>query len=110
MCDVALPEVFLQRWRTARKLNRCTVCAETIRPGDHYHHTTGRWEGAWRSFKHCCRCWALYRAADRLTEGGAALGLDCGENWDDPPDAVAALAFLTRDEAQNGRLYDDESR
>lgn len=103
MCDdvdIETPTVFLERWRRARKPNACTVCREPIRPGERYHHSTGLWDGVWMSFKHCARCWLLFCLTSERTGGDADLGLDCGEVWDDPPEGVAALAFLTPGEAQ----------
>lgn len=84
--------------RTARKEHRCCACAESIRPGDRYHFISGVWQDSGpESFKHCARCWAMYRAADRHSRendgDGAMITLDCGEVWEEPPEHIAALAF-----------------
>jgi hypothetical protein len=105
--DEGAPEAWSERWRRARKEHRCCACRETIRAGDRYHYVSGIWEGGPASFKHCARCWAMFAELTERTRWGdsVALQLDCGQSWEDvftdaPPDEIAALAFLTPDEAQ----------
>lgn len=76
------------------------VCLVPIPPGARYHFYASRWDDSWTAFKHCARCWFLYLAADVYTEGEAALLLNCDEPWEEPPESVAALAFLSANEAQ----------
>ncbi len=47
---------------------------------------------------------------NRRAEGEADLLLGCGEVWEDPPEDVASLAFLTSDEAQALALDADRGR
>ena len=87
-------------WRRARKAHDCCSCKEGIRPGELYHYTSQLFDGSWDSWKHCARCYAICKA---LWDSGAETieyELNCGEIWEDPPPAVARLAFLTRTEAQ----------
>ena len=102
MCDGDPADAASDRWRKARKPHRCCACGETIRPGDHYHFTSGVWDGYPDSFKHCARCYRIWeKVLDRADHGDAVrYDLGCDEEWRDPPDDVAALAFMTADEAQ----------
>lgn len=104
MCDafggLDSPAPWTEAIRRARKPHPCDVCAETIRPGERYHFSSGCWDGNWNAYRHCLRCWRMFEIVNRRAEGEADLLLDCGEVWDDPPDEVAALAFLTANEIQ----------
>lgn len=105
MCDYddEGSDVWNEKRRKARREHRCYACQETIRVGDIYQHTTSLYEGSWDTWRHCLRCVAMLDAlAARDLHGtmAIALGLDCGEVWDDPPPEVAALAFLTKAEIQ----------
>ncbi len=91
--------------RRARKEHRCYACRETIRRGDKYRETSQLWDGSWSRFRHCLRCWAICEALWAKTDGGfIEYGLDCGEKWVDnfgeQPPEVAALAFMSPDDAQ----------
>jgi hypothetical protein len=107
MCDLHSdrPSCWSETWRRARKPHRCRACDETIRRGDRYHYSSGVWDGRPDSFAHCARCWAIYLALQAELEPGEGidLDLDCGETWqsafgEEPPEAVARLAFLLPDE------------
>ena len=107
MCDYGeTPSAWSEEWRRARKEHRCCACGETIRPGDRYHYLSGIWDKSPSVYKHCARCWHLYRLLqdrDLEGDGGIVLTLDCGELWRDnfnPDTEPAELAFLTREEAQ----------
>lgn len=81
------------------------ACSETIEPGQRYRYSSGVWEGTPGSFKHCARCWHLYTELCDRSHDDVAIMLDCGETWESsfgeaPPSDIAALAFLTSDEAQ----------
>lgn len=94
-------------WRRARKEHRCSACREIILRGDRYWYHTGLLEGDVETTKHCARCHLLF---DHLMETsgsgeGPDLFLDCGHTYEEthgeaPPDGIAALAFMTRAEAQ----------
>ena len=105
MCDYdgEHPEFESRTWRTARKQHTCCACAETVRPGDRYHITAGRWDGQMETYKHCARCWGVCEALWKEGSSWIDFHLNCGETWEsafeeDPPAEVAALAFaLPRD-------------
>ena len=103
MCDYDCEEsVALEYvWRKARKEHRCYACWRLIHPGDSYHRSAQVFEGKVLGFAHCPRCWAIMEA---LFESGVDVvqwDLNCGETWENPPDDVAALAFMTAEEAQS---------
>jgi hypothetical protein len=89
----------------ARKEHRCFACKEAIRPGDRYRKVIQIYDGEFEIFKHCLRCWRLMNA---ILDAGAETvqwDLNCGTSWEKAferpiPDEVAALAFMTPDEAQ----------
>lgn len=100
------PAVETRVWRKARKEHQCIACRETIRKGDRYHYWTQLWEGSWgKPIRHCARCYAICKALWKVTNGeGIEVELNCGELWDDnfgePPEEVARLAFMSADDAQ----------
>lgn len=103
MCDERSesPSVWSEKWRTSKKTHRCRVCGETIQPGHRYHYLSGIWDGRPDEFKHCARCWEIFSCLIAETDADAVqLDLDCGEVWNDPPENVAALAFMIPSEAQ----------
>lgn len=93
--------------RRARKEHRCGACHEPIRRGDVYVVTTIGSYGSIETVKHCLRCSAIAHA---LWDAGVEMidmHLNCGHTWEDNedievplPESVAALAFMTADEAQ----------
>jgi len=104
-CDTI--EAFRSTFRTARKKHKCCACWETISPGHRYWVAEGVCEGVWESWKQCLRCHEIYTILDGKSSfyETPELSLDCGESWEDvfgepPPLDVAALAFLTPEEAQ----------
>lgn len=106
MCDGDYDDsVEIRRgWQRARLSHQCFACRETIRIGDRYHVTHQRYDGALESYKHCARCWQICEALWANGAEAIDFGLNCGETWEDAmgalPAAIAALAFLTPDEAQ----------
>lgn len=107
MCDLDVegPSCQTLTWRRARKHHKCCACGEQVRPGDRYHVYSGIWDGQPETYKHCARCWSLLEVLSGEVDGPVQLDLNCGQRWqdafdEDQPDDVAALAFLTRDEAQ----------
>ncbi len=96
------PETFFR----ARKEHQCDACHETIRRGDRYLRTNIGYEGAISTYKHCLRCNAIAQALWKHGAGTIDMNLNCGHTWEENellgklPDDVAALAFLTADEAQ----------
>jgi len=105
MCDFDEPSVDLGRkWRKARKAHVCFACHEPISPGHYYHHSVMIFDGGIDVYKHCARCWMMIEALWAETGEAVEFGLDCGETWEDPPDDVAALAFMTPEEAQQHAL------
>jgi hypothetical protein len=88
------------RYIVARVEHRCVACRNAIRPDDLYVRTAQGAEGSVQTFKHCLRCWQMLKAVTHHTGEGARFDLNCGEVWENPPEHIAALAFLTPDEAQ----------
>lgn len=102
MCDIADDscDVWREREIVARKAHTCMGCDEPIQPGHTYHQVVMMYDGMWDRWAHCLRCWAMFDAiADKLRKETGCIPaidpqLDCGERWENPPDAVAELAFL----------------
>ncbi len=92
----------------ARKKHSCVACRETIRKGDRYRYTFQVFDGDSSSFRHCLRCNAMISAIDREQtdpDHTTDAELNCGHTWEDvfeepPPEEVARLAFMSRDDAQ----------
>lgn len=105
MCDSDYDSVttLTREWRRAKKTHKCYACYEEIRPGDRYHVAIELSDG-FQVFKHCARCWMMVEAIWHAGATSVQYDLNCGVAWedefDDMPDDVAALAFLTPDEAQ----------
>lgn len=110
MCldDGEFPVELDRSWRKARKEHRCFACLETIRKGDRYHHVAQVYDGEFATFAHCVRCMSIIKALWAAGAETVDWSLSCGETWEENfgalPDAVAALAFLTPDEAQAGQV------
>jgi hypothetical protein len=106
MCDSDESSDYSSKaFRRARKEHKCVACPNRILPGHRYHVSTVgmRGEGP-ESFKHCMRCWAICKALWKAGADYVQYDLDCGERWEENfgelPADVAALAFMTPDEAQ----------
>lgn len=86
--------------RRARKAYECFACREPIAIGHRYHVTACLDDGRWYTVRHCLRCYLILEALWLYDGGPVQWDLNCGETWEEPPEAVAALAFLTPAEAQ----------
>lgn len=109
-------DLWNETWHTARTAKKCRArgCSLGIRSGDRYRKTFLVFEGRGQSWNHCARCAAIYdaiskelnrrRANGETEDNSIDEGLDCGHTWQEnfgePPPDVAALAFMTADEAQ----------
>ena len=104
-------EVFEVSHRKARKHHKCSACDGPIRPGDRYVNVFTVFQGDAETIKRCLRCDAIFCAIEqRLGSKGEMYqqpmqNLDCGHTWqenfgEEPPETIAALAFMTPDEAQ----------
>lgn len=105
-----------ETWRTARVEHSCVGCdrcddsrctGKSIKPGHRYRRTAVLFDGSWMTWKHCIRCAAMLDALrPRLRECFTTdtLDLSCGEVWDDPPEHVAALAFVLPGESVTALL------
>ena len=105
MCDshVDGPQFWHEEWRRARKQHTCYACRETIQPKYLYHYSAGSWDGHFQTFKHCARCWKVFRTLEDANDWGDAidLGLNCGETYDGDDPEMLALAFASPDEVQS---------
>jgi len=98
---------YSETWHKANKEHACSACLETIKPGHQYCRAAWAFEGEFDNVKRCARCQAMHKHLRNLAPGDAwpAERLDCGERYEDdwgtaPPPEIAALAFITQDEAQ----------
>lgn len=84
-CDYDAPVFYWQRPVKARKPHRCEECCRTIRPGERYELTTGKWPdddhlGTYKTCHHCvdmrqfvknsvpCFCWSHGSLRDDIRE------------------------------------------
>jgi hypothetical protein len=104
-------DVYNETIRKARKEHRCDACSGSIKPGAIYSYTAALFDGGWQTATRCGRCETIYRHLEQKMRGNYEeyphWHLDCGhgyrDRWDEePPPEIAALAFLTDEEA--GRL------
>lgn len=97
-----------ERDQKARKEHVCCACKDAIRPGDKYRVSrlvSDNPDSRFEFYKHCLRCAAMLDAIRKeRPDAGIRWELDCGEDWRDTigelPEHIAALAFMTPDEAQ----------
>jgi hypothetical protein len=96
-------------WRRARKSHKCAACKETIEIGHRYTITSVVWDRTAESIKRCAKCETIHQHLRQLCRGSKeelypAERLDCGlkyeDEWGPLPDEIAALAFMSQDEAQ----------
>ncbi len=97
----------------ARRQYECCACCEPILVGHRYAYVFIVFEGT-RTYRRCLRCQTIFAAlVDELRKSDEwpDEDLNCGHTWGDandtecslqqePPEAIAALAFLTPDEVQ----------
>lgn len=107
-------DVYNEKTRTANKEHTCDACEETILKGHRYTVVSWVFEGSAESCKRCMKCQALHLHLRKLEPGEMwpSERLDCGrdykEHWGkDPPPEIAALAFMSQDEAQKLELAND---
>lgn len=101
MCDISdgTCPVWRNEKRKARKDHTCVACGEVIRRGDTYEKHVNIFDGCVTDINRCLRCAEMWRAAQAKLgwERVADLWLACGEDWEDnfgePPEHIAALAF-----------------
>lgn len=100
-------EVENHEHRVARKEHKCSACRETIRPGDLYSYNFFVLEGSNSTVKRCLRCETIYSEISKRLDGDSVPDerLQCGHSWEEnfnepPPDEIARLAFMTKDEIQ----------
>lgn len=94
-----------REWRRARKTYKCFACYEQVRIGDRYHVSIYIEDSKFAIYRHCARCWSIILALWHAGAYSVQWDLNCGTEWEDAfdspiPDDVAALAFMTPDEAQ----------
>ncbi len=101
--------VFRETMRKARKAHKCSACGEAIRVGDRYCETFMVHDGDTTTVRRCARCELIYRHLEEKMRDSRDevpdLELKCGheyqERWDElPPPEIAALAFVSPDDAQ----------
>lgn len=103
--------VYNERIVRARKLHRCAACDEPIAPGHLYARVfildPAGYEHPASIVKRCLRCQKIHLTLRQLNDSDEWPDeeLDCGETFEEhhrcaPPEELAALAFLTQEEAQ----------
>lgn len=101
-------DVYQERLIKARTEHRCDACGGRILPGHVYSKTSALSDGSWDNVIRCGRCETiythLYQKMRDYADEYPAWALDCGheytERWEEePPPEIAALAFLTDEEA-----------
>ncbi len=113
MCDGADDpcDVFVVKWRRARKEHHCITCQEAILSKELYLYSSYVYEGMPGDYKMCARCDALLKVLheknkdDRFAPAYLCPELPCEETWqevfgEEPPEDVAKLAFMNRVEVQ----------
>ena len=99
-------DVYQEDIRKARKEHECSACELPIRPGDYYCAVFVVFDGKSKQFKRCGACQTTHKHLRELCEPNEmwpkedlSCGLDYEEEWDsEPPDDIAALAFMSADE------------
>jgi len=104
-----------RRIRRARKQHTCCACDRAIEPGQLYSYNFLVWGGDTETYRRCGACevtwqhllelceeWNRRRFFDerRYPDEELKCGLKYGDEWDgDPPVEIAALPFISADEA-----------
>lgn len=56
-CDYEPAEFYsTRRVKSARKQHQCIECRRTIKPGEGYDSTSGKWDGHFETFLWCTNC------------------------------------------------------
>ncbi len=99
-------KLYSETVRRARKPHTCSACSEPIPIGHRYAHVSAILDGV-TVYRRCARCQTLHLALRELGDGDMWPDerLNCGEeyeeHWGEPPPAeLAALAFVTPEDAQ----------
>lgn len=96
--------------RKARKEHKCDACKELIPVGVTYTRVYTLYDGQKETIKRCVRCQMMHehlRKRGRPDDMYPDEKLNCGESYqdhweEDPPDDIAALAFLLPGETAIG--------
>jgi hypothetical protein len=102
-------DVYDERVSKARKAHVCSACERSIDPGQLYVRVRWVYDGSADGVKRCGACQlthehlrGLGRDRDMWPDETLSCGLEYYEEWDaDPPDGVAALPFLTAQDASD---------
>lgn len=101
--------IYEEHVHRARKQHDCDACGLPIKPGDYYCRVFLLFDGSKETVKRCGACQKTHEHLRELAPGEMWPDerLNCGytyqDHWnDDPPDDIAALAFL--DAAERGAL------
>lgn len=93
--------------RRARKQHICCCCDSPIQIGHRYVIVFTVFDGESNTYKRCLRCDRIHGHLVEKGDGQTypAEALNCGETYQDhwgeePPEQIAALAFMLPDEAQ----------
>lgn len=100
--------VYDERFPRAAKDYPCVACKEVIRKGDRYAKVFAVWCDGKDHLRRCLRCQEMHTQLRKTlmeSEQWPDERLNCGETYEQhferpPPEELARLAFLTRDEAQ----------
>lgn len=99
--------VYDETYPKARVEHTCAACKEAIRVGHRYARVAMVFDHEAETVKRCMRCQTIH--LHLRTKGDSELWpderLNCGEEYaqhwgEDPPPEIAALAFVTAEEAQ----------
>lgn len=92
----------------ARKAHTCDACADEVPEGDRYMRIRIVFDGSAETVKRCLRCQRIHEHLRELARGEMwpderlACGLDYEDEWGPLPDNIAALAFVTGRDLQDG--------
>lgn len=99
--------VYVETFRRARKEHVCCACEETIAAGHRYCYVAVVFDREARAYKRCLKCQALHThlrdlgvRVDAWPREDLGCGLRYEDEWGPLPPEIAALAFMTADEAQ----------
>lgn len=101
-------DIYEERFRTARKEHRCTACKRAILPGHRYCAVFTLYDGSTVTYKRCGSCQRLHEhlvelcrlaGDDMWPRDDLGCGLRYQDEWGPVPPEIAALAFMSDDEA-----------
>ncbi len=88
---------------------QCCACHDTIPRGHRYSRTATLYDGSWTTYIRCLRCQRIHEhlrdkmagSWDEWPDEDLNCGHEYSDRWDvEPPPEIAALAFMTAQEAQ----------